>query len=187
VLDVGCGEGHVLAALARSREIDATGLDISVAAVDHAARSFPGARWVVANADRTIPLADGSIDLVLSITSRRNASEFARVLCASGRLVVAVPAGDDLVELREAVLGRRVVESRVERVVSELTPMFELQSVSDVRRSVRLDRGSIGDVLALTYRGARRAEREHVERLDVLDVTLSRDVLVFRPLASRAR
>jgi 23S rRNA (guanine745-N1)-methyltransferase len=82
VLDVGCGEGFYLGSLAREREIEAHGLDISAPAVDLAARRYPGATWIVANADRTLPYPDGSFSLALSLTSRLHPSELRRVLAA---------------------------------------------------------------------------------------------------------
>ncbi len=80
VLDVGCGEGSVLAALAARRSIVAHGVDLSADAVDLAAAALPAGVWVVANADRGLPFADGSFDLALSLLARRPADELARVL-----------------------------------------------------------------------------------------------------------
>src|ERR1700733_6340901 len=42
VLDAGCGEGFYLGTLARQTGFDAHGVDISTAAVDLAARCYPG-------------------------------------------------------------------------------------------------------------------------------------------------
>jgi 23S rRNA (guanine745-N1)-methyltransferase len=85
VLDVGCGEGFYLGALAERREIEAHGLDLAATAVDLAARRYPRPTWVVANADRFLPYADGAFDLALSLTSRLNPAELRRVLAAPKR------------------------------------------------------------------------------------------------------
>jgi 23S rRNA (guanine745-N1)-methyltransferase len=180
VLDVGCGEGQYLAALAARSDSAAYGLDISTRAIDRAARSIPNATLVVANADRRIPFAGGSFDVVLSVTARRNAAEFRRVLASDGSAVVVVPAADDLVELREAVLGERVVASRVERVVEELATHFSLARHREARLRVLLGPDAIRDALAATYRAARRSERRLAEDLDEAEVTFARDVLTFR-------
>src|SRR2546421_11613375 len=50
VLDAGCGDGFYLGALARETGFEAHGVDISVRAVDAAARRYPGCEWDVANA-----------------------------------------------------------------------------------------------------------------------------------------
>ena len=113
VLDAGCGDGFYLGTLARQTGFDAHGVDISTPAVDAAARRYPqGCEWIVANADRFVPYADRSFSIVLSITARMNAGEFRRVLRDDGRLLVALPAPDDLIELRGA--GRDRVARTVE-------------------------------------------------------------------------
>ena len=100
ILDAGCGEGFYLGSLANQFHLDAHGVDISTPAVDAAARRYPACHWVVANADRALPYPDRSFSIVLSITSRMNVKEFRRVLRDDGRLLVAVPAPEDLIELR---------------------------------------------------------------------------------------
>jgi 23S rRNA (guanine745-N1)-methyltransferase len=52
VLDVGCGEGYFLGSLAQERAVEAHGVDLSVPAIDLAARRWPGVSWWVVNADR---------------------------------------------------------------------------------------------------------------------------------------
>lgn len=84
-LDAGCGEGYFLAALCSRFGFEGWGVDISTAAIDAAARAYPLARWVVANADRTMPFADGCFDLITSITARKNPVEFRRLLAPGVR------------------------------------------------------------------------------------------------------
>ena len=97
---------------------DAHGIDISIPAIDAAARRYPGCEWVVANADRFVPYADRSFSIVLSITARMNAREFRRVLRDDGRLLVAVPAPEDLIELRGTGRDRVPEPSRHSRTTS---------------------------------------------------------------------
>src|SRR5579864_2718076 len=73
VLDAGCGDGFYLGELASQIGFEAHGVDISIPAVDAAARRYPGREWIVANADRFVPHADRSFSIVLSITARMNA------------------------------------------------------------------------------------------------------------------
>src|SRR5437762_1734952 len=94
ILDAGCGEGYYLGSLGHG-----SGIDISTAAIDLAARRYPHCEWIVANADRFITYADATFDLVMSITGRMNAGEFRRVLRDDGFLLVAVSAPDDLIDL----------------------------------------------------------------------------------------
>ncbi|HEV7515681.1 MAG TPA: methyltransferase domain-containing protein [Thermoanaerobaculia bacterium] len=181
VLDVGCGTGFHLGELAAALAVDAHGVDLSVPAVELAAKGHPEATFVVANADRFLPYAPGSFDLAMSLTARRNGPELRRVLGAQGVLLVAVPGADDLAELREAVLGERVLRDRGETTAEALAADFTLAERQTVRWSADLDAGAVRDALAATYRGARERERERAAALGGLAVTLSRDLLLFRP------
>ncbi len=169
VLDAGCGNGDTLGTLARQIDFDAHGMDISVPAIDAAARRYPECEWVVANADRFIPYSDGSFSVVMSITARMNAGEFRRVLRDEGRLLVAIPAPDDLIELRGQ--GR----DRVHGSVSAFAPEFALAKQERVTSSAELDAEGVSDVLHSVYRPV-RSEPVHAMRL-----TLSLDLLLFRP------
>jgi 23S rRNA (guanine745-N1)-methyltransferase len=168
VLDAGCGEGFYLGTLARQTGCDAHGVDISVAAVDAAARRYPGCEWIVANADRFAPYADRSFSIVLSITARMNAGEFRRVLRDGGRLLVALPAREDLAELRG--VGR----DRVARTVETFAPGFTLVEQCRVATAADLDAAAVQDVLLSIYRPLRRQPAE------AMRVTFSLDLLLFR-------
>jgi len=120
VLDAGCGDGFYLGSLAGETGFDAHGVDISTKAIDAAARRYPSCEWIVANADRFLPYAANSFSLALSITARMNTAELRRVLREDGRLLVAVPAPDDLIELRGT--GR----DRVARTIETFAGDFKL-------------------------------------------------------------
>jgi 23S rRNA (guanine745-N1)-methyltransferase len=186
VLDVGCGTGFHLGALTAALAAEAHGVDLSVPAIELAAKGHPEATFVVANADRFLPYAPGSFDLAMSLTARRNGPELRRVLGAHGVLLVAVPGPDDLAELREAVLGERVLRDRGETTAEALAEDFTLADRKTVRWSADLDAGAVRDVLAATYRGARERERERAAALGGLAVTLCRDLLVFHPRRPRS-
>jgi 23S rRNA (guanine745-N1)-methyltransferase len=181
VLDVGCGTGFHLGELAVALGAEAHGVDLSVPAIELAAKGHPEATFVVANADRFLPYASGSFDLALSLTSRRHGPELRRVLADRGALLVAVPGPDDLAELRQAVLGETILRDRGETTAEALAESFTLTSRSTVRFRAELDAEAVRDVLAATYRGARERERERAAGLGSLAVTLSRELLVLRP------
>jgi 23S rRNA (guanine745-N1)-methyltransferase len=168
VLDAGCGDGFYLGSLARLAGFDAHGVDISTPAVDAAARRYPGCEWIVSNADRFLPYADSSFSIVLSITARMNSGEFRRVLRAGGRLIVALPAPDDLVELRGA--GR----DRVARTVETFARDFTLADRRRITTSANLDAAAVQDVLLSIYRPMRSQPAE------AMRVTFSLDLLLFR-------
>ncbi len=176
VLDAGCGDGFYLGNLARQAGFNAHGVDISTRAVDAAARRYPpseGKReWVVVNADRFLPYTGGSFSIVLSITARMNAGEFRRVLRDGGNLLVAIPAPEDLMELRSRVgaAGR----DRVARTVETFAHGFTLVDQRRVTTTAELDASAVRDVLLSIYRPMRAQPAE------AMRVTFSLDVLLFR-------
>jgi 23S rRNA (guanine745-N1)-methyltransferase len=169
VLDAGCGDGFYLGTLQLETGFQAHGVDISIPAVDAAARRYPECEWIVANADRLIPYADRSFSIVWSITARMNPGEFRRVLREGGRLLVAIPAPDDLIELRGS--GRDRVAQTVERFAGS----FTLVNQRRVSACADLDASDVHDVLVSIYRpmGQRPAE--------AMRVTFSLDLLLFQP------
>jgi 23S rRNA (guanine745-N1)-methyltransferase len=176
VLDVGCGEGYYLGSLARELGVEAHGVDLSSAAIALAARRYPEGTWVVANADRSLPWATNAFDLVLSIDARLHPAEMRRVLKPGGRLLVAVPAADDLVELRAAVLGEGRLRDRLEGTAGRLAADFELEARRTVRDTARLGPDEVRDALAATYR-LRESRRQAIAGMDV---TLSHDLARFK-------
>ncbi len=168
VLDAGCGDGFYLGSLARQTGFDAHGVDISIPAVDAAAKRYPECEWIVANADRFLPYAERSFSIVLSITGRMNADEFRRVLRDDGRLLVALPAPDDLIELRGT--GR----DRVDRTVETFAKDFTLADRRRVTTVADLDAAAVEDVLHSIYRPMRAQPAE------AMRVTFSLDLLLLQ-------
>jgi SAM-dependent methyltransferase len=122
----------------------------------------------VTNADRFLPYAGRSFSIILSITARMNAGEFRRVLREDGRLLVALPAPDDLVELRGS--GR----DRVARVVETFADGFTLADRRRAATAADLDAAAVQDVLHSIYRPMRSQPAK------AMRVTFSLDLLLFR-------
>jgi 23S rRNA (guanine745-N1)-methyltransferase len=181
VLDVGCGPGLFLRALTERRTLTAYGQDLSRHAIEAATKQLPSATWIVANADRRLPFASGSFDLVLSIAGPKNASEFARVLAPRGHAVLVVPAADDLIELREAVLGQGRAIERTSKTLELFAPHFVLAQRCEIRERHELDAQGLHDLLCASYRGARRHEAARAAMLERLEVTSSAEILVLAP------
>jgi 23S rRNA (guanine745-N1)-methyltransferase len=174
-LDAGCGDGFYLGKLAKHTGFDAHGIDISAPALNAAVHRYPDCEWILANVDRFVPYADRSFSLVLSITGRMNAGEFRRVLRDDGRLLVAIPAPEDLIELR----GRG--RDRVSRTVNSFASDFRLVAHRHVVTRANLDAASVHDVLLSIYRPIRS------QPVEAMQVTFSLDVLLFQLLRCRSR
>jgi hypothetical protein len=98
-----------------------------------------------------------------------NATEFRRVLRDDGRLLVAIPAPDDLIELRGA--GR----DRVPRTVEAFAAGFKLAEHRRAVTSADLDAAAVHDVLVSIYRPIQ------AQPAAAMRVTFSLDLLLFRP------
>jgi 23S rRNA (guanine745-N1)-methyltransferase len=170
VFDAGCGDGFYLGTLAQQIGFDAHGVDISISSVDAAARRYSGCQWIVANADRFVPYTNRSFSRVLSITARMNAPEFRRILYDDGRLLVAIPSPEDLIELRGK--GR----DRVARTIETFASHFRLIDQRRASTAVDLDAAAIHDLLASIYRPMRSKPAE------AMRVTFSLDLLLFGSL-----
>lgn len=103
------------------------------------------------------------------------------MLSAPVLLIVAVPAPDDLIELRTAVHGRGVESrNRVPALVADHAPLFALRERATVRERHRLEREALLALLGSTYRGARTSAASRIEALASLEVTVAAEVCVSR-------
>jgi 23S rRNA (guanine745-N1)-methyltransferase len=181
VADLGSGGGEVLAAIFDRTRALCIGIDLSAAAAEQAARRYPHLIWVVANADRRLPLLDRSIDVIVSLHGRRNPADCARVIATDGRLIVAFPAADDLREVRAHLHGEATSRQRAEAVIAEHEPYFAVTGRDIVQERHQVDGDSLRDVLSGTYRGARTSEAERLGSLpSTLDLTIATEILEFR-------
>jgi hypothetical protein len=98
-----------------------------------------------------------------------NAGEFRRILRDDGRLLVAIPAPADLIELRGA--GR----DRVARTVETFATGFTLIDRRCVTTAADLDADAVHDVLLSIYRPIQSQPPE------AMRLTFSLDLLLFRP------
>ena len=96
VLDIACGEGYGAAALLRAGAASVTGVDVSAETCAHAAQRY-GLNTLVGDAQQ-IPLADASVDVVVSFETIEHISdpgrfldECARVLAPGGTIVISTP------------------------------------------------------------------------------------------------
>lgn len=180
-LDVGCGEGTLLAELAAALPITGSGVDLSAPSIALAARLAPGQQWIVANADRGLPWVDASFDVVLSVVARLPVEELVRVLRPGGCLAVAVAGDQDLTELKQIVLGDVRPAGRVASAIERLAVHFDIVARDQVEQRLELDRQGIDDLMKASYLGGRRGRQERLAETERLGVTIARDIVWCRP------
>ena len=114
VLDAGCGDGAILEAIARRGGLSlGVGLDLSPASLETAARRTDDALRFVAGSIFQVPVADRSVDDVISIgvvhyfpDAQPILQEYARVLRPGGRMFLFVYRPHPVHTLRLWMLGR---------------------------------------------------------------------------------
>ena len=185
VLDAGCGEGWYTAGVYRAL-LDAgksprmAGIDISKFILRSAAKREKRVEFAVASSYR-LPLADGSIDLLLDCFSPLALEEFRRVLRPGGWFVYVVPAAGHLWELKCAAYDSPYPNEEKE------TPYegFSYEAIVPVEDTITLE--SQTDIHALFqmtpyYWKTPRAGAERLAALETLTTHISFRVHIFRKL-----
>lgn len=150
ILDVGGGTGHHLARL-----LDAfptargVGLDVSVPAAKRAAKAHQRAASVVGDAWGVLPLRPGRFDVVTCVFAPRNIAEFARVLNASGLLLIVTPDPDHLASLRERYGLIGIDADKDDRLLRATSGWFEPVERHRVRAAIDADASLTSDLIAM--------------------------------------
>ena len=126
VLDVGCGEGYYATKAAACLETELIGLDISKEAVRCAAGKYKNATWVCGTAAH-LPIADGSVGLVMSMFALTMPEEFRRVLKDKGIFIQVLAAQDHLLGLKSIIYPE--VFQQEKNTVPEVPGFTLLESV----------------------------------------------------------
>lgn len=169
VMDAGCGEGYYTYALREA--FSEKGIPVSFFAFDVAkeaarlvAKKMGNESTVFVGSSYRIPMADGSVDGIVSLFAPFSREEFLRVLRPSGVLIRAYPLEEHLFALKKAVYERPL---KNEAVTEETEPW---QSVTQMRvgKEITLQTGE--DVRALfgmtPY--AHKTSRRDMEKLEAI-------------------
>jgi SAM-dependent methyltransferase len=182
ILDAGCGTGYYLRhALGAAIDAEALALDLSPAAVARAVRGEDRIEGLVADVWAPLPIRDGAATAILTVFAPRNPEEFWRVLQPGGALVVVVPDGEHLGELRERGLVLGVQEEKRERLLAALASRFALESEVRVRTTLSLSPDAIAALIGMGP-SAHHRSGEDAGLAPTTAVTASVTALRFRRL-----
>jgi 23S rRNA (guanine745-N1)-methyltransferase len=150
ILDAGCGTGYYLRRALEDRpDAAALALDLSPAAVARAVRGEDRVDGLVADVWAPLPIRNGAATAILNVFAPRNPEEFWRALEPGGALIVVVPDGDHLGELRERGLVLGVQEEKRERLLSALSPRFALEHEKPVRSTLSLSPDAVDALIGM--------------------------------------
>ena len=120
VMEAGAGTGYYLAhTLDLIEGARGVGLDVSVPAAKHLAKSHPRVGAVVADVWEQLPIRTGSVHALAVVFAPRNPADFARVLVDGGEAVMLVADQGHLDELREPLGILGVEDGKIERLVAQ--------------------------------------------------------------------
>ncbi len=185
VLDAGCGEGKytcdVLNRLSRSGKAPTVvGIDISKDALICAAKRSKELRLAAASS-AALPIAGGSIDLMLNIFSPFMGGEFWRVLRPGGKLIRAYPLARHLWELKELIYDRPY-----ENPVTDMEEDgFHILEKREIRYRIHLSGND--EIMALFkmtpyYYKTGAADQAKAQQAKKLDTTLEFGVVVYQKI-----
>jgi 23S rRNA (guanine745-N1)-methyltransferase len=183
ILDSGCGEGYLLGALSEKYEGFFCGIDISKKAVQVASKRYKKATWLVANGMRDIPVADASMDVILSIMAPRNNAAFSRILKPEGTLLIGVPGPNHLIELRQQLqFTSGDFAAKADEAAAKCAPQFIETNRELLSFEHTLCKEQIADLIQMTplfWRSGDEAKAA-VMNLDELKVTISFTLLTLK-------
>lgn len=183
ILDAGCGEGYYTAGIyqalaAAGKQPEMAGTDISKFILRYAARRCHSVEFAVASSYH-LPLADGSVDLLLDCFSPLALEEFRRVLRPGGYFLYVVPAADHLWQLKEVLYDRPYPNEEKE------TPYagFTYQAIVPVEDTIHLP--CRADIQALYHMTpycwkTPRSGAERLEQLETLDCCIAFRIHIFQ-------
>ena len=183
MLDSGCGEGYYTAAIYRAlcgagKSPRVAGTDISKFILRLAAKREHALELAVASSYR-LPVADGSIDLLLNCFSPLAIEEFRRVLRPEGHFLYVVPSAMHLWEMKQ-VLYDHPYPNEVKETPYEGFAYAEIRHVEDRIRV--LGQEDIHALFQMTpyYWKTPKSGCQRLAALEELAVTISFDIHVFR-------
>ena len=157
IVDVGCGEGSYLGRLAedlRARPdlppVRLFGVDASKDAARLAAGRHKRARFVVADVNRGLPFAPGSVHVLLNLFAPRNAAAFAQVMAPGALLLVVLPGAQHLLSLRRTFDLLGIEPGKQASVAAQLADDFALTRVERLSHTLTLAQSALTDLVMMT-------------------------------------
>ena len=174
VVDVGAGPGWYLSQLLQANpQRYGLATDISVAACRRAAKAHQRGAAIVADSWQQLPLRSASIDAVTCIFAPRNGAEFARILTPGGKLVVAIPGPNHLIELRDSYNLLAIADDKYERLIATLADRFIATDHLTVTNQMTLSADEVSDVIAMGPNAFHQQGIEAAAATVTLDVTVA--------------
>ncbi|MCU1475667.1 MAG: hypothetical protein JWQ64_360 [Subtercola sp.] len=172
------GTGYYAARVLDSApRLDGITIDVSKHAARAAARAHPRLASVTGDVRALLPIASGSVGLVLSVFGPRRGDEVARILSPGGRAVVVTPRPSHLIELRERFALLTIGADKEVRLGEAMSPLV-LTGSTELDYTVNLTREDIVNSIMMGPNAFHHDRAEIESRAASLPATLPTTVAV---------
>ncbi|WP_299733450.1 putative RNA methyltransferase [uncultured Endozoicomonas sp.] len=182
ILDAGCGEGFYTTEIQQKVSgSDVCGVDISKPAILSACRRSKDIEWLVASVSQ-LPLMGNQFDVIISVFSRTDWQEFARLLKPGGHVLMVTPGQHHLLALRQLIY-QDVRPYPEDKRVQDLPENLSLVNSEEVKERMMLEGAeTIMDLLTMTphYWHVKPEQKEALEQLTSLECELEMRVSVLQ-------
>lgn len=156
ILDAGCGEGSHLAQVVNnlhertSMNIQGVGIDISKDGIQLASRYYSNIIWCVADLTK-IPFTDKQFNVVLSILSPSNYTEFNRIIDDEGLIIKVIPGSGYLKELRSIFYDHTDKQAYSNKeVINHFSNNFNIIDKHKIRYNVTVNKENLIHLIKMT-------------------------------------
>jgi 23S rRNA (guanine745-N1)-methyltransferase len=107
-------------------------------------------RYLVADINKTMPLADHSCHLLLNIFAPRQVAEFSRMLQPEGLLLIVIPTSSHLANLRKTYNLLAIQPEKEQMLIQQMQSHFSLQKKTALRFEIKLENKALCNLVQMT-------------------------------------
>ncbi len=177
ILDAGCGEGYYLNRLNQKltenqRIAHCFGLDIAKFAIQAAAKSDKKSHYLVAS-NRSVPIADSSLDIIYCAFGFPVFEEFTKKLKPDGKLILVESGEQHLIELRKLIYPN-LKPYRQNPYPEAAESGFSWTEESSIQYKVTLDKTALANLLLMTphIHKASAEKKQQLAELEQLELSV---------------
>lgn len=183
ILDAGCGEGYysqkALSDLAKLNT-NVIGTDISKSAVKYAAKRYKNNFYFVSSV-YDLPVANDSMDLVLSVFSPVHPAEFKRVLNENGYLIIVSPGENHMRDLAQLIYNE--FRPHEYNIIENMDESFEHILTNRKTFEINITNSeTLLDLLKMTpyYWNTSKEAQEKINDCEDITITCDFNITVFK-------
>ncbi len=190
VAEIGCGEGYYIGRVQRilaergNGRFRFFGMDRSRDAVRMAAKRYRDITFFAGDVWERVLFRDRSVRVLLDIFAPRNPDEFARVLEPGGLLLLVIPGGEHLAELRRELDLIGLESDKEERVLRKLSGDFRLARRRTLEYEMALESDELRALVGMSP-SFHHVSGESLDRLSGRSMTVTASFIILELMRSQ--